>query len=325
VRRYDVDGVQFDDYFYPDPSEADGVDFPDDASWARYGTKGTLGRGDWRRENVNTFIRCVYRSIKAAKPWVKFGISPFGIWRPGFPPQIKGKDAYAVFYADSHKWLANGWLDYFSPQLYWPIAQKEQSFPVLLNWWAQQNPKGRHLWPGLAAYKSGEWGGDEILNQIRLVRKQPGARGCAFYNASSLFANSALTGKLQREVFAEPALVPASTWLGTGRPGRPVLSIKAGLQGPPVISWTPSGTNRVRQWVLQTLTGTVWKMEVSPAEVNYRVFKEPAPELIAVSAVDRGGNASIPAVLQMRRETVKTPRGNSPKTTHSRSVSKWPI
>ena len=112
---------------------------------------GFSNRDDWRRANVNQFVHSVYQSIKALKPWVKFGISPFGIWRPMNPLQIRGLDAYAKLYADSRLWLANGWLDYFAPQLYWAVEPPEQSFPALLNWWTQQNPKGRHLWPGLNA------------------------------------------------------------------------------------------------------------------------------------------------------------------------------
>src|SRR6185437_4058133 len=115
VKRYDIDGVQFDDYFYPDPSNNGNRDFPDETSWKKY------------------------------------GVAPFGIWRPGDPPQITGTDAYNKYYADSRKWLVDGWVDYFSPQLYWRIEPKEQSFPVLLNWWAQQNIKHRNLWPGLSS------------------------------------------------------------------------------------------------------------------------------------------------------------------------------
>ncbi len=203
VKRYDIDGVHFDDYFYPykepDASGKD-LDFPDDASWKRYGAGGRLSREDWRRENVNAFIHRVYQAIKAAKPWVKFGISPFGIWRPGNPPQIKGYDAYAKLYADSRKWLANGWLDYFAPQLYWPIGPPDQSFPVLLRWWAEQNTKGRHLWPGLDATKAGgKWKPQEIADQIALARKQPGVTGYIFYSMNSLARNAALAGMLQHD------------------------------------------------------------------------------------------------------------------------------
>ena len=131
------------------------VEFPDDASWRKYGAASGMSRDEWRRANVNQFIQNVYHSIHALKPWVKFGISPFGIWRPGFPKQIQGLDAYAKIYADSRSWLANGWLDYFSPQLYWPVDQPEQSFPVLLQWWSEQNAKHRHLWPSLNASNVG--------------------------------------------------------------------------------------------------------------------------------------------------------------------------
>ena len=112
LKRYDVDGIHFDDYFYPyKEAGPDGkeLDFPDEASWRRFGAGGKLSREDWRRENVNVFIQRVYTSVKAAKPWVKFGVSPFGIWRPGNPPQIRGYDAYDELYADARKWLRE-WL-----------------------------------------------------------------------------------------------------------------------------------------------------------------------------------------------------------------------
>src|SRR5205807_10065901 len=113
VRRYDIDGVHFDDYFYPYKEKDDSgktLDFPDDSSWKRFGAGGRLSRDDWRRENVNTFIQRLHQSIKAAKPWVKLGISPFGIWQPGNPPQIKGFNAYEKLYCDARKWLVNGWM-----------------------------------------------------------------------------------------------------------------------------------------------------------------------------------------------------------------------
>src|SRR5579871_3371768 len=139
VRRYDIDGVHIDDYFYP-YKETDAqnkvLPFPDDASWQKYvQSGGTLSRDDWRRQNVDTFIERLYKGVKEVKPWVKFGISPFGIWRPGYPAQVKGFDAYQELNADSRKWLRNGWLDYWTPQLYWKIDQTGQSYPVLLKWW----------------------------------------------------------------------------------------------------------------------------------------------------------------------------------------------
>ena len=226
VKRYDIDGVHFDDYFYP-YKEKDGLgnelDFPDDASWKRFGAGGKMSRSDWRRENVNAFIQRVYQSIKATKPSVKFGISPFGIWRPGFPKQIVGLDAYEKLYADSRKWLANGWVDYFAPQLYWAIQPSEQSYPVLLKWWAEQNPKGRHLWPGLDATKVGrKWTAEEIVNQVRLTRKQTDTPGEVFWSMKSLMLDRGrLADTLRNDVFAQPALVPASPWLNKQSPSKP--------------------------------------------------------------------------------------------------------
>ena len=128
VKRYDIDGVHLDDYFYPYKERtANGTtEFPDVRSWKKYvASGGTLSRDDWRRENVNTLVRELNEQIHAAKPWVKFGVSPFGIWRPGYPEQVKGFDAYEQLYADSKLWWANNWVDYFTPQLYWPIAKPD--------------------------------------------------------------------------------------------------------------------------------------------------------------------------------------------------------
>jgi uncharacterized lipoprotein YddW (UPF0748 family) len=131
VKRYDIDGVHFDDYFYPYDSYNGGADFPDTLSWNAYLQKGgKLSRGDWRRESVNTFIKRVYKEIKAEKKYVKFGLSPFGIWRPGYPESIEGMDQYDKLYADAKLWLNKGWIDYFTPQLYWKINPIPQSFPL---------------------------------------------------------------------------------------------------------------------------------------------------------------------------------------------------
>ena len=125
--------------------------FPDDESWQAYQAGGgKLSRSDWRRDAVNVFIERLYKGIKAEKPWVKFGLSPFGIWQPYNPPAIGGGfNQHETLYADAKLWLNKGWIDYYSPQLYWPVNQIAQSYPVLLGWWKDQNLKGRHLWPGI--------------------------------------------------------------------------------------------------------------------------------------------------------------------------------
>lgn len=300
VKRYDIDAVHFDDYFYPDPAEAN-IPFPDESSWQRFGTGGKLSREDWRRENVNTFIERVYRSVKAEKPWVKFGISPHGIWRPGFPPQIRGSDSFVKFSADSRKWLANGWLDYFSPQLYWVIASKDQSFPVLLNWWSEQNVRKRHVWPGLsAAYAlSTNWNPYEIPNQIELTRKNGQVSGYILYSASKLFTNAPLTDKLRRHIQREKALVPASPWLSSLQPAKPTVSAGS-ASGSLQLTIKPGSTNGLRWWLVQQKVHSDWQTVILPAEERSLKLKS-APEIIAVTAVDRFGNASRPAVLELRK------------------------
>jgi uncharacterized lipoprotein YddW (UPF0748 family) len=302
VRRYDIDGVQFDDYFYLSPEDA-GVkngDFPDEASWKKFGSKTGLSRDDWRRQNVDLFVERVYNSIKSAKPWVKFGISPFGIWRPGNPPQIKGSDAYTKLFADSRKWFQHGWVDYFSPQLYWQIDEREHSFPVLLDWWSQQNLKERHLWPGLAAYRAGEWKPGEITNQIRLAREHPGVTGYALFSMNSLMHNATLAGSIERDVNPDRALVPASPWLGNNPPGKPTVVVKEDAPNFK-LTWNPAGTNApVRWWIVQWKVYGDWKMEILPGTASSKTL-DPAPETIAVTAIDRSGNAGAPCVLEPKK------------------------
>jgi uncharacterized lipoprotein YddW (UPF0748 family) len=311
VKRYDIDGVHFDDYFYPykvSGGAGKDLEFPDDASWQRFGARGKLSREDWRRENVNVFIQRVYKSIKSAKPWVKFGVSPFGIWRPKNPPQIKGLDSYAELYADSRKWLANGWVDYFAPQLYWAIDPPDQSFPVLLRWWAQQNAKGRILCPGLDATKvSGRsdsrrgWQPQEIVNQIRLTRAQTGVDGHIHWNMKSLMRNTAFDEVLARELYQQPALMPLSPWLGRAQPGKPKLTVTKAEAGSQLeMRWTPGGSGKAWLWLLQTRTGGAWTREILPATRTSRVWIGALPEVVAVSAVGRNGELSAPSTLQSR-------------------------
>ncbi len=301
VKRYDVDGIHFDDYFYPyEEKGADGrdQDFPDEASWKKFGANGKLSRDDWRRANVNQFVERVYQSIKAAKPWVKFGISPFGIWRPGFPTQIKGYDAYAKLYADSRLWLANGWVDYFAPQLYWPIEPKEQSFPVLLDWWTQQNPKGRGIYSGIAASSAGKWKPDEIPNQIHLLRKQAGASGYILYSLKSLQNNPSLSGKLHNDLNAQPALPPATA--NTTRLDPPVISF-SGLARPENLRLTCRSTNSpAASWLIQTKTNGEWHTETYHGRIVAKYFRGVVPETIAVTELDRSGNAGRPVVFEKK-------------------------
>lgn len=217
VRRYDIDGVHFDDYFYPYPSYNENLDFPDDKSWEKYQAEGgKLSRADWRRQSVNQFIQILYSSIKREKPHVKFGISPFGIWRPGHPSSIQGFDQYDKLYADAKKWLNEGWVDYFTPQLYWPINQIPQSYPVLLGWWKKQNYQNRHLWPGISLYRfEGEKKVDEVLNQIMVARGMlDESPGTVHWSIQPLQQSDTLKKTLKELPYNKPALVPAMKHIG---------------------------------------------------------------------------------------------------------------
>jgi len=219
VERYDIDGVHIDDYFYPyrevDKVTGKDLPFPDDATYAAYRQGGgQLMRDDWRRSNVDVFVEAMYRRVHSIKPACLIGISPFGIWRPGFPAQIRGFDAYDQIYADSRKWLLEGWVDYFTPQLYWPIDRKPQSFPVLLDWWLGQNPHARHIWPGLY---TGKYDASEIEYQIKTARGMDGASGHVHFSTKRLLNGDVRKGKshaahLRSRVYTAPAIVPASPW-----------------------------------------------------------------------------------------------------------------
>ncbi len=192
VRRYDIDGVHFDDYFYPYPSYDEGASFPDSASWARAQHDGWDGsRDDWRRDNVDRLVERVYRSIKDTKPHVKFGISPFGIWRPDHPPGTEGFDAYAALYADARRWLREGWVDYLTPQLYYRLDQFGYSYPEMLRWWIEQNDEDRHIWPGLYTSRlrmdgDRHWSDRQLLGQIHTARSHPEATGQVHFSMKAL-------------------------------------------------------------------------------------------------------------------------------------------
>ncbi len=192
IRRYDVDGVHLDDYFYPYPEND--ADFPDEGTWQNY--RGPLSRDQWRRDNINRFVRDLYTSVKAIRPSVEVGISPFGIWRPRHPRQIRGFDAYAKIYADSRLWLQQGWVDYLAPQLYWPIEKREQSFPALLHWWGRQDRRGRGIVAGMsinrvASGRPNSIPAEEIARQIEMVRRERQAVGFILFSARTMMEDRA--------------------------------------------------------------------------------------------------------------------------------------
>jgi uncharacterized lipoprotein YddW (UPF0748 family) len=311
VERYDLDGIHFDDYFYPYPSYNEGDDFPDDAEYQKYlASGGLLTKGDWRRDAVNTLMQRVYRGIKSVKPSVKFGLSPFGIWRPGFPASIQGFDQYEGLYADAKLWLNKGWIDYFAPQLYWPINRIPQSYPVLLSWWESENTLGRHLWPGVSIGQfNGEKRSDEVLNIVQINRGIiPKSPGMVHWSIAPLMTDTLLVKSLKEGPYKEEALVPESPWLDKVRPAaaqnvRTVVLSDSTLQ----LRWDmPKKTKReIFQWVVyakygnkstyHSLVSASTKEMIIPLAALPKVYgaKEKVDlTVLGVSAVSRTGMES---------------------------------
>jgi uncharacterized lipoprotein YddW (UPF0748 family) len=316
VKRYDIDGVHMDDYFYPYKEKGkDGkiLDFPDEDSWKKYKESGgELSRNDWRRDNVNQFVKHLYEGIKKEKPSVKLGISPFGIWKPGFPEQIKGFNQYEELYADAKLWLEKGWVDYWTPQLYWKIDKPDQSFPVLLKWWTEQNKMKRHVWPGQFTSRVNDksktsWSASEILYQIQWTRLTPGATGNVHFSMKAFLDNrDGLNDELTTPggLYAQPALVPASPWLDDKAPAAPEAGYEVSDDGARMqVKWSAKDPADVRLWVVYAMQNGKWSIDILPAGTTEKTFtaatKSPLPTEVMVSAVDPTGNES-------KRTTAKT-------------------
>jgi uncharacterized lipoprotein YddW (UPF0748 family) len=310
VKRYDIDGVHFDDYFYPYAEYNKGEDFPDSVSWTAYQNGGgALSRGDWRRKSVNDLIERIYKEMKTIKPYVKFGISPFGLWRPGYPESACCFDQYNVLYADAKLWLNKGWIDYFTPQLYWPIKRVPLSFPVLLGWWDKENTQYRHLWPGISVGRDTSGRSvDETINQIMITRGMlPQSKGVVHWSISSDVRNTNLRTALLAGPYKDGAIVPASPWLDNTAPDPPAVTATK-LQDSMQVNWTHTNPSDVFRWVvyyeygnLPTGQAGTWNYKI--LNRNERMFQvkliggtEKAPlklNRIVVTAVDRTGNESI--------------------------------
>lgn len=301
VRRYDIDGVHIDDYFYPYPVQKplppgapkdaprEEVDFPDGPAWERYvAAGGKLSRADWRRDNVNRLVQRMHETIKAEKPWVKFGISPFGIARPDRrSPAINGFSQFDKLYADAELWFERGWCDYFVPQLYWPVDQKGQSYPVLLDYWIAQNKSGRHLWPGLFTSRidntEKSWSSAEVLGQVALTRSRAEAGGHVHFSAIALLQDRKAVATNLAALYAAPALVPASPWMKVPAPAAPKL-VRAGAAVK--VGGLDARAARLAVWRKEN---GAWRFTILPAaEATLD-----AGEKLVVSAVNRAGVESV--------------------------------
>lgn len=286
VQRYDIDGVHLDDYFYPYPEG--GRAFPDGRSPAT------------RRKIVDDFVQKLYADVKRAKPWVRVGISPFGIWRPGVPAGIEaGIDSYEQLGCDARKWLANGWVDYLAPQLYWRDQPRKQSYSALLSWWRQQG--SRPVWPGIATTRIGgpEDGrpASEITRQVELSRTiGKNWAGHLHWSVKGLTKNQGgISTLLAKGAYAQPALVPPMPWLSKGVPGRPAASASGSGSG--VRINIQGGDRNTARYAVQARFGRQWRMAKIVSAGSKIIDLAGRPDAVAVSAVDRFGNVSAPTVL----------------------------
>ena len=285
VRRYNIDGVHLDDYFYPYPSG--NLRFNDGKTPTE------------RRAVVDAFVSQLYSSVKKEKPWVRVGISPFGIWRPGVPDRIEaGVDAYEDLAADARKWLKNGWVDYLAPQLYWRISPRKQSYTTLLEWWRAQG--SRPVWPGIATTRiqSPEDPGrpaSEIINQIDLSRKvgRQNHIGHLHWSVKGLMKNQGGISTALQKVYTQPVAVPPMPWLSKATPEQTIASASAS-GGNATVRWsTPKGVSKV---AIQARQSGTWRtIAIVPA--NTGSISTSRAEAFALTSLDRYGNSSTPKIL----------------------------
>lgn len=299
VRRYDVDGVHIDDYFYPYPVKGtDGQDlaFPDDDSWGAYlGSGGRLSRADWRRANVDAFIERLYREVHRENDRVRVGVSPFGIGRPDRRPAgVTGFSQYDAIYADVERWLENGWMDYLAPQLYWKSDTPGQSLKTLLAYWQAQSTRGRDVWPGFFTGRidasENSWMPEEIVGQVGLARAG-GANGHVHFSITAIAQNRRGIAERLRDAYAGPALVPAAR--GIAREPAPARSVRVSMDGAQArISAAPGEA----PWLLAAWAryGDAWRFFVLPRGDGTIPAANAgrALEAVIASAVDRHGMES---------------------------------
>lgn len=308
LTRYDVDGLHFDDYFYPYPIA--NTPFDDDASYAAYTATATAGGGsalardDWRRSNVDTLVREAAEVVAKTRPDARFGISPFGIYKPGTPPGITGLDAYASLYCDPVKWMKQGWVDYLAPQLYWPTTRTAQAFDKLVAWWGTLPGPGQSIFVGHDATKVGDadWPLSEYDAQMKLIAAQRpnGVMGSIFFSAKPLVADElGLRTALAKDHWSKPAATPplAVAPAIVGRELEPTVSRASDGK---VVVTPPTGKHVRAIAVYDAKTGAVVRLVPASASAQATALDLLLEEgRWAIALIDRYGRESAGIVVDV--------------------------
>jgi len=311
--RYDIDGVHFDDFFYPYPPNEIGTQ--DLATFLAYGGDFS-NMADWRRNNINQFVRATSEALNGINPDLKFGISPFGIWRSGVPAGISGLSSVDVIFSDPVKWLSEKWVDYVAPQLYWPFGGS-QDFGSLANWWSGV-ANGRNIYPGLAVYRSdiSTASGDlytssEIPSQIRYIRDHTDSQGTIMFRASNIsrLSSRGLADSLSTDLYRFQALTPVMNWHDTFPPDPPEnLTADISSDGRVALTWDPAltGFTLARRFAIYRIA--------SSTEPDARTVTNNPENLIATtyspSYIDRAPGASVPTYYYVTAVSANSVEGD---------------
>ena len=264
--------------------------FDDDATYSAYG--GGMSRDDWRRDNVNRMVAAVGESVKSLRTDVRWGISPFGIYRPGMPSGVVGLDQYEELYADPLKWMQEGWLEYVAPQLYWPTTSSGQPYGKLLQWWdARAAETGRMLLVGNSA--SGGFSLDEYRAEMDVVRgaASSATRGAIWWSVGPIVDNAdGLATMLKAEYYGRPAATPAILGAADTPPAHPQVQVTGG------VAQILTESNGIRFWAVYREDAGAWQIDRLVPSATQQITITQGQW--AISAIDRSGRESLGVVVQ---------------------------
>ncbi len=329
VKRYDIDAIHMDDYFYP--YRIAGKEFADNAAYLKYGKPKGLQKDDWRRSNCDSIIRRIHQVILEEKPLLKFGISPFGVWRnksrdPQGSDTRAGQTNYDDLYADILLWLKEGWIDYVAPQLYWEINHPLCDYGTLLDWWSRHT-YGKDLYIGHGLYRATEnptaaWRRKaELPDEIKLLRANKNVQGSIYFSAKDFLSNpNGWCDSLRNNYYKYPALIPPMNWIDTIAPLQPaIVQFTQNRDAPAFLITCNAGnkleTEEVKNIVLyyaQTIPALgKHPRQVQAVDKNFRTtLSLPYADLpgdwqtcyLAISSVDRQNNESpLSSIIQMMK------------------------